>query len=169
MDHAKARERVVKEALEWQGTPYHSHGRVKKVGCDCLTFVVQVYENAGVIEHYKVPYYSPEFHLHRNEEIYLNGMLALCNELDYGTRKFSEVRNEPLLSGDIVLFRFGRVFSHGAIITKWPKVIHSFIRRGVQVDNLDQTPWLTVVGERTIDPPYNSPRPMRFFRPKVWC
>ena len=31
----KERERLIAEAKEWLGTPYHTGGRVKGAGCDC--------------------------------------------------------------------------------------------------------------------------------------
>jgi cell wall-associated NlpC family hydrolase len=33
--------------------------------------------------------------------------------------------------GDFVVFRFGRTYSHGAIVVEWPIVIHSYIPHGV--------------------------------------
>ena len=28
--------------------------------------------------------------------------------------------------GDVAVFRFGRTFSHGAIVTDWPRLIHAY-------------------------------------------
>ena len=33
------RERLIAEAKEWLGTPYHTAGRIKGAGCDCGTFL----------------------------------------------------------------------------------------------------------------------------------
>jgi hypothetical protein len=41
-------------------------------------------------------------------------------------------------AGDIALFKFGRCVSHGAIITEWPAVIHSYIREGCIFGSADQ-------------------------------
>ncbi len=30
------------------------------------------------------------------------------------------------LAGDVAVFRFGRTFSHGAIVVEWPVVIHAY-------------------------------------------
>jgi cell wall-associated NlpC family hydrolase len=38
------------------------------------------------------------------------------------------------LPGDIVLYRFGRCISHGAIVLAWPQIIHAYIRLGVVMD-----------------------------------
>jgi cell wall-associated NlpC family hydrolase len=152
-----ARIRVIDEARTWIGTPYHDAGRIKGVGVDCLTLILQVYEDAGVIDHYDPGYYSPEFHLHSDTPIYLNGMLELCDEIE----------KKDILPADVAMFRFGRQFSHGAIITEWPNVIHSFNFRPVVEDNVDQTSFLNTVGEPQIGME-GKPRPMRFFRPKVW-
>jgi cell wall-associated NlpC family hydrolase len=64
------RQRVVAEALGWLGTPYRPAQRVKGPagGADCLTLVVEVYERAGILPHYEVPYYPLDWHLHRSIE-----------------------------------------------------------------------------------------------------
>jgi len=36
-------------------------------------------------------------------------------------------------SADFVVFKFGRAFSHGAIVVEWPLIIHSYIPHGVQL------------------------------------
>jgi hypothetical protein len=37
----------------------------------------------------------------------------------------------PPQPADFIVFRFGRTFSHGAIVVEWPIVIHSYIPHGV--------------------------------------
>ena len=46
----------------------------------------------------------------------------------YGQNRIS---GRLIWSGDFVVFRFGRTFSHGAIVLGWPLVIHSAIPHGV--------------------------------------
>jgi hypothetical protein len=38
------------------------------------------------------------------------------------------------------VFQFGRTFSHGAIVTDWPRLIHAFWRRGVVWGNATLNP-----------------------------
>lgn len=72
-----ARDRVLTEALSWQGTPWHHQGRVKGVGVDCLMFLAEVYERAGVIPHADPGNYARDWHMHRSDELFMGGVLAL--------------------------------------------------------------------------------------------
>lgn len=110
---------VVTEAEAWLGTPYHHMGRLRGVGCDCLTLLAEVYAAAGVIPTIDIPYYPPDWHLHRGVERYMNGLLELAEPADLPG------------AGDVALFRFGRCFSHGAIVTQWPRLIHAWHAGGV--------------------------------------
>ena len=49
------------------------------------------------------------------------------------------------------MFKFGRVFSHGAIVVDWPRLIHAYWAIGV------------VWGNATLHPLKH--RPVRFFTP----
>ena len=64
------RERVVAEAETWLRTPYHHMGRIKGGGTDCLMLLAEVYEASGVIPHVDVPFYPPDWNLHRDAERY---------------------------------------------------------------------------------------------------
>lgn len=114
------RGKIVAEARSWIGTPYHHMGRVKGVAVDCLTFLAEVYERAEITPHIEIPFYPPDWFLHRDEERYAEGVLRYAREIA-----------SPPKSGDIALFRFGRCFAHGAIVTDWPMLIHAFQYTGV--------------------------------------
>ena len=106
---------VVAEARGWVGTPFHHAGRVKGAGVDCLMLLAEVYERAGIVPHVEPPFYVPDWHLHRDAERYLDGLRAYATEI-----------GGPPSPGDIALFRFGRTFSHGAIVTDWPRLVHAY-------------------------------------------
>ena len=132
---------VVAEAGSWIGTPYHHAARVKGVGCDCLTLLAEVYASVGLIEPIaEIPFYPPDWHLHRSAELYLNGVVERAGEID-----------ELPGPGDIALFRFGRCFAHGAVVTEWPRLIHAWHSAGVITDAADQ--------------PRLANRKVRFFSP----
>ncbi len=133
------RKAVIAEAETWLGTPYHHMARVKGVGCDCLTLLAAVYYSAGVIPAIGIPYYSPDWHLHRAAERYLDGLLCYAHEVEVP---------EP---GDVALFKFGRCFSHSAIVTDWPLMIHAWNAGGVLRGDASQ--------------PMLAGRPVRFFSP----
>lgn len=119
------RQRVLTEAEEWLRTPYHPMGRIKGVkgGTDCLMLLAEVYERAGIIEHVEVPYYRPDFMMHRDEERYLEGVLERGREVP---------GPQP---GDVVLYKWGRVFAHGGIVIAWPQIIHAHFKYGVSLAN----------------------------------
>ncbi len=149
------REAVVQAAWGWLGTPYHPCGRVRGVngGADCLTVVVGAYEEAGLIPPQEIEAYSQEWHLHRNEEKYLNGVLQYARQLPAG---------ELPKPGDLVLWKFGRCFSHGAIVVKWPRIIHAYMGRNCTLENAETSRWLTTIGEGSGEQ-VGRVRPRKFF------
>jgi NlpC/P60 family putative phage cell wall peptidase len=118
---SQARAAVVTEAESWIGTPFHHAARVKGAGVDCLMLLAEVYERAGVGPHVEPPFYVPDWHLHRDAERYMEGLLHYAWKIE----------GPSPLPGDIALFRFGRTFSHGAIVTKWPRLVHAYWSIGV--------------------------------------
>jgi cell wall-associated NlpC family hydrolase len=118
------RRAVVAEALTWRGTPYHHRARIKGVGVDCGQILCAVFEAAGVVSHIDPGDYSPQFHLHRDEDIYLQWVRKFCDPLPEGATP------QP---GDIATYQFGRTHAHGAIVIDGGLLLHSYIRRGVIV------------------------------------
>jgi cell wall-associated NlpC family hydrolase len=118
---ADQRAEIVRAAKEWIGTPYHHHARVKHGGADCAMFPLAVYQQCGVLPlDYQPPQYSVQWHLHRSEELYLKEI-----------ERFVSAIPGPPQPADFIVFRFGRTYSHGAIVVDWPIVIHSYIPYGV--------------------------------------
>lgn len=111
----ETRKKLVEEARSWIGTAFHHEGRVKGAGVDCGMLLLEVFERVGLVPHIEVKHYPHDFMLHRNEEWYLAIVSMHMQELNGG----------PYLPGDIILFKHGRVFSHGGIITEWPTIIHA--------------------------------------------
>ena len=139
------RERVIAEAKSWIGTRYHTMARVKGAGVDCLMFLAEVYERAGVIPHVEIPYYPQDWHLHRHDERLMDGVLKFAHPV------------ETPKPGDIALWKFGRAFAHSAIVIEWPAlVIHAVKPVGVVMDRAD------MAGLRF---DRSGPREVRFFSP----
>ena len=107
---------IVAEAMEWLGTPYHSHARLKGVGVDCAQLPAAVYEAAGLIPHIN-PDYSPQAMMHRDGEAYLAWVTPYAREIE----------REQVAPGDFAIWRYGRSYSHGAIVIEPPLVIHAII------------------------------------------
>ena len=163
MTEEEMRKRVVAEALTWAQTPYIPSGRIKgpNGGVDCLTFLAGVYENAGVIPRLSIPHYPHDWHLHQDAELYLlgkdttPGMLHFCREIE-----------GPPKPADIVLWKFGKCFSHAAIVIEWPKIIHAWSKRPVCPDDAMRKTILTTVHE--VIALRGQPRPRRYFTVKDW-
>lgn len=105
---------VVAEAETWLRTPYHHRARIKGAGVDCAQILIAVFSSAGLIEVFDPGDYPPDWMLHRDEERYLDLVRVYAHEID-----------GPPLPGDIAVWRYGRTFSHGAIVTEWPNIIHA--------------------------------------------
>ena len=147
---------VIEEARGWLRTPYHHMGRVKGCGADCLTLLAEVYEAAGVLPHIDVPFYPPDWNLHRDAERYLDGIMQYAREVQPIESPGSSAGSAPGTGtepGNVAVFRFGRCFAHGAIVVAWPLLIHAWWNAGVVYGDGNRLPL--------------AGRPVRFFDPFV--
>lgn len=116
------REQVVEEAKSWDGTPYLHQGFVKGVngGVDCCMINIGVFRDfAGAIPAEFDPRpYPMQWHLHRDEERYLNWFTKYAKRVD-----------TPRLA-DVALFKFGRTVSHSGIIVGKDIMIHAYRQAG---------------------------------------
>ena len=133
MTEAEERAAVVLEAMSWIGTAYHHEGRVKcsrdalgrvtdKGGVDCAQILVGVYHAAlpDRVPDLVVPRYAMDQHMHKPlagemPELYLDWVMRFGHETD---------TPRP---GDIVLYRWGHAYAHGAIVMApgWPSIVHA--------------------------------------------
>ena len=124
--------RLVEIAHSWLGTPWHHEARIKGAGVDCLQLLIAVYVEAGLIDDIHPDPYASDWHLHRDEPRYLEGLLGYCDPVD-----------DPL-PGDIVMFKYGRQAAHGAIVIDWPTIIHAWRdQRAVVLSDVANTPTLS--------------------------
>lgn len=143
MSEIKDRAAVVAEARSWIGTPYRHMGRAKgpRGGVDCAQLVWCVFHACDLTPDMALEPYPPDFMLHADPvsrpgeispaERYMRIVLERAQEIDEATAK----------PGDLVLYRWGRVFSHGAIIVDpgWPCIVHAWANaRAVIADIGDQ-------------------------------
>lgn len=96
---------VVAAARAWLGTPYHHAADVKGHGVDCAMILVRVFCDLGLVEPFDPRPYTRDWFLHRDEERYMGHLLARVREIS---------APDP---GDVMLFRIGRCFAHGGIVT----------------------------------------------------
>lgn len=150
MSEADERLRVIFEARKWLGTPYRHHARVRRAGADCATLLVEVFEKAGLIPHQELPDYSPQWHENREFQLYLDVVMKHCKEIE-----------GPPKPGDLVMWKFGHVLSHGAIVVAWPRIIHSMLGQGVILDDAIANQRLMFVGVAEKD--NGKPRERHFY------
>lgn len=113
------RDDIVAAARRWMGTPYHHGARLHGAGVDCAQLLVAVFvDDLGLVAPFDIADYPPDWMMHRSGEIFLGHIMAHATEV-----------TEPL-PGDIVLYKWGHCFAHGAIVTSWPLMIHADITRG---------------------------------------
>lgn len=148
---------VVQAAANWIGTPYHHMGRVRGVGADCITMLAGAFKDARIgLPDIEVPHYPPDWHLHRDAERYMEGLFHYCVEVP-------GLKERTPLPGDIVVFMFGRCYSHGAVVEEWPKLIHAYLRHGCRRVVYTLDPSLRLMVERKGDP-----RPLKVFSLRQW-
>lgn len=122
------REDVVKEARSWITTPYHLAANVKGAGVDCAMLILEIYSRVGLVEHFDPRPYSSDWMCHRSDEVFLGLVFARSHEITQG-------QAQP---GDIVLFKVGRCYSHGGIITKSDPLtfVHAYKNAGMVIEDV---------------------------------
>ena len=115
MSQALLRQQIIQEAITWLKTPWHHAACVKGAGVDCVGLLRGVYNAVGLIRmsDAEMPDYPQDIMLHRNEETVLDVLSSYAQEI-----------TAPL-PGDVVVWKFGRIFSHAGIVIEWPRVIHA--------------------------------------------
>ncbi len=109
---------VVAEAEKWLRTPWHHGARVLGAGVDCGQLLVAAYAGAGLVESFDTGPYPPDYMLHQSDELFLAMVQRWLVETD-----------RPL-PGDVAIWKYGRCYSHGAIIKAWPIVVHAYRPEG---------------------------------------
>ena len=124
-----APQQIVAEARSWVGTPYHHAADIKGAGVDCGMLLVRVFVDVGRLAPFDPRPYSADWMLHRSDEIFLGHLVRAAKLVG---------APEP---GDIALFRVGRCYSHGAIVTALDPltVVHADIGYGKVVEEVVST------------------------------
>jgi cell wall-associated NlpC family hydrolase len=132
------------------GTPFRDCADVKgpNGAVDCAMLLVRSAVDTGRLPPFDPRPYSPRWHLHRSEEKFVGWMETL------GAREVATPQ-----PGDIVLWQFGRVFSHGGVLVSADEVVHAYYAAGcVTVSKLSE-PLLRFISDGRL----NIPRPVRYF------
>lgn len=107
---------VLAEAATWLGTPWHHEGDVKGAGVDCAMLLIRVFTAVGAIADFDPRPYPIDHMMHSDDERFLGWL---------------QKHADPVTSGDpqpadVLVYRVGRCYSHGAIVTQWPYILHAF-------------------------------------------
>lgn len=127
----KVREQIITEATKWLGAHWHHAACVRYQAVDCAQILADVYSAVGLIEKPDYTNYPRDWAAHRNDEWFMQTVMRYAH------------RVEKPLSGDVVLFKIGRTFSHGAIVVAWPLVIHADMNEGVAIADIERHPQLS--------------------------
>lgn len=118
------REQAVEVAKSWLHTPYVLRGRVKQGGIDCATLLMEYFIEIGAAEREELPAYSQDWFLHTVDNRYLRGITKVA-KMTAETVCIGKLDAKP---GDVALFchqKTREVYTHGAIIIDFPKVVHA--------------------------------------------
>ena len=135
MGEAAERAAVVAQARRWISTEYHHNAAVHGAGIDCARIMIETFADAGLIDAFVPDDYPPDWHMHRGEERYLAVVESYCRLVDEDFRPIA-LRSEywSAAPGDVLMWRWGRTYSHSAIVTDWPNVVHAFAPEGMVVE-----------------------------------
>lgn len=99
---------------------------IKGKGVDCAQLVLQTFREAGVDVDYEAGRYSTDWHMHRDEERYLS-VVTRYMPADLSDQRSIADRGQYFspLPGDVLMWKVGRTFSHSAIVSEWPHVVHA--------------------------------------------
>jgi hypothetical protein len=149
------RRHVVREARSWVGTPYHPQGDIRGIGVDCGMLLVRVFVDTGLCRPFDPRPYADDWYLHRAEERYLGFIFDRAKEV-----------TTPL-PGDVMVFRYGRCFSHGGIVTIASPltIVHAFQPAlAVLEEEVARCPALCARAAAEIFQPLGEGAPMGFLR-----
>lgn len=122
---AAQRAAVVAEARSWIGTPYHNCADIKGVGVDCGMLLVRVFVDLNLCPSFDPRPYPVDWHLHRSEERYLGFIFD---------RGAETAQPQP---GDVMVFRYGRCYSHGGIVTAAAplRIVHAYYQARMVIED----------------------------------
>lgn len=147
-EEAHGRAAFISEALSWLGTPFGDCADVKGPNgvVDCAMLLVRSAVDTGRFPAFDPRPYPPRWHLHKSEERFLNIIRD-----DLGAKEL-----ETPQVGDVVLWQFGRCFSHGGVLINPNEVVHAFYVAGkVVISRLDEPILQHIIAE--------LPRPVKYF------
>jgi cell wall-associated NlpC family hydrolase len=130
-EEAQGRAAIINEALTWVGTPFVDCANVKgpNGAVDCAMLLASTFTATGRLAPFDPRPYSRQHMLHRDHELFIEWVQ---NKLG------GKPVDKPRIA-DLMLWRFGRTFSHGAIIINSEEVVHAYAHPGcVLISRMDE-------------------------------
>lgn len=152
---AAARAGFINAAMEWLGAPFLNCAAIKPVPCgergavDCAMLLARAAIDSGLIAEFDPRPYPPAWHVHRDEERFIGWLQDKLHTTEVSAPRV----------GDVLVYKFGRCFSHGAIMINSAEIVHAWsAARCCVISGMDE-PLLATA-------PMLGARPVRFF--DVW-
>lgn len=148
VEEAQRRARTVREALSWEGTPFRDCTDVKgpQGGVDCAMLLVRTYVDTGQLAPFDPRPYAPQWHVHNNEEKFLGWVES----------RLHCIQVEMPRIGDVLVYHYGRCFSHGGILINNEELVHAYAKSGTcHVSLLRETDLCFLRS--------GAPRPVRYY------
>lgn len=125
---------VITEGRTWLGTPHRHRQMTKGAGVDCAMVLLCSWTGAGIVDMFDPGFYTSDWHLHRNEELYLGKIQEYMIAVDDRPMSIaSRLADDPSFSADtgcVMMMRVGRTYSHGVLVTGWPNILHAYVPSG---------------------------------------
>lgn len=106
---------VVIEALSWLRTPWRHNMSIRGVGIDCGQLLRVSFVGAGAVPPFDTGDYPADWMMNRSAERFL----------EFVERFMVRTYAVAPAPADVVVWRIGRCFAHGAIVADWPMVVHA--------------------------------------------
>jgi cell wall-associated NlpC family hydrolase len=153
-EEAVGRAGIIREALTWVGTPFADCADIKgpNGAVDCAMLLVRVYVDTGRLKPFDPRPYAPQHMLHRGNELFIEWVQ---NKLG------GKPVDKPKVA-DLVIWQFGRTFSHGAILINNEEVVHAYAHAQMCLTSRLEEDTLKYVSMSNL----NFPRPVKYF--DVW-
>lgn len=103
------RKRIIQEARTWVNTPFHLHGRLKHIGCDCVGLVLGVAKELNLMskQNHVLPHFETLDYHPRESNKLLVQMLNL-----------HLVEKTNLQIADVVMLKYDSIPGHIGIISQ---------------------------------------------------
>lgn len=148
---AAQRAAFIAEAGTWLRTPFRDCADKNGAGVDCAMLLVRSAVDTKVLAPFDPRPYPPQWHLNQDEERFLGWIQDTLGGVEVTSPK----------AGDVAVVKFGRCYSHGAILVDDAgSIIHSHRTAGM----CTRAHLREVILERVTP---DKPRPVKYF--DIWA